>query len=131
MPEDSPQAPVPLSYHTPNQRPLLARLMADPAPAVLAPLSLLPVALFVIMLFTADRWSKFFQTGQAWERICGVTWICVASASLLWLIVYLPRPKRRLTWVCLALHAVFLGLTVCPGFVMLSWLMHWMSGPGS
>jgi hypothetical protein len=119
---------IPLAYDTPIRKPLLTRLISSPAPTFLAPLTLLPIFLFIAMVFTTDYWSKWFQTGQRWERITGITWITIASLSLFWIALYLPRPKRWHTWICLALHILFLILSIFPGFYMIAWLMHWLSG---
>jgi hypothetical protein len=124
-------SPTPLSYQSPPTASPLARALTSPIPTVLAPLSLLPTFLFIIMLFTSDHWSKWFQTGQRWERITGITWLWILFLTVVWIALYLPRPKRALTWICLSLHLLFLVLSIFPGFVLLAWLMHWLSGPGA
>ena len=94
--------------------------------------SILPVALFVVMLFTSGYWSRWFNTGQAWERDCGVAWLVTLGISFAFVIAILFCQKRWDVWLAFGLHIAFMLLSVFPpGLILLMWLMHWLHGPGA
>src|SRR4051794_36143430 len=83
--------------------------------------SVLPVAAFVAILYLDHR-SRFWQFLQLkfnWDRehTQGMLWILTAGFSLACLIVLMIGRKRRDAWVALALHSVFIALTICPGSI--------------
>jgi hypothetical protein len=102
------------------------------APLWLAASSLVPLVLFVVMIDTADRWGRWFQIGQGWERVTGMTWIATAVYSLICAGAFSFARKRWYMIVALTVHGLFVvGTILPPGMFAVPWLMHWMHGPGA
>jgi len=101
-------------------------------PAWVAAASLTPMGLFFVVAYTSDRWGRWLQLGQGWERLLGLIWIATAAWSVAWAVGLAVSRKRWPGWTCLALHAGFVAFTILPpGSIGLAWLMHWMHGPGA
>lgn len=94
--------------------------------------SITPLALFPLMLFTSGYWSRWFNTGQAWERDCGIAWLVALSISAVCSIAAPFCRKRWDIWAAVSVHIAFILISLLPpGVILLFWLMHWMHGPGA
>jgi hypothetical protein len=120
-----PHAP-PLDYQLPRPRPTRV-----PLPLWLEITSILPPALLIGMMATADTWKRWWSAGSDWECLLGITWIIVATVSAIWVVVLALRPKPPHAKIVLSVHIIVVLATISlPGGIMIPWLMHWATGPG-
>jgi heme A synthase len=93
-------------------------------------ISILPPALLIGLMATADTWKRWAGSSD-WERLLGITWIAIATVSAIWIVVLALRPKPPHAKIILAVHIIVVLATISlPGGIMIPWLMHWDFGPG-